>query len=393
MRILLLVEQCNAVGGIAEAVEGLALKFIGYGHAVMVGSTLDPGARDNHYERVPAGHVDCTYIDIWNRKPLTHRHLETLYRIPYNARFGDLARLLRSWRPDIVNSHLYAWDRYPTVMSACRSARLPLVQSFHVADDRGRGRLGLKGLASLAQARGFTTTCARARDYFARLLPQAQGAAVIIGGVDAAAVQTARPFTRSRPYIICACRLYLEHKAIDVLIYAFMRIARAFPGIDLLIAGGGPDRTKVEALVSGSGLGSRIELLGVKSQDELRSLYKGALLFAMPSRSGETVPLVYQESLAAGIPVVATDSGGTSELVQNGVNGFIVQEEDVAAFAQSIACLLRDPKMRAEMGQRGRETVLANHTWAKCALRYDQLFRSCLSTACAWPRYRQRSPG
>ncbi len=380
MRILLLVEEYNSVGGIAEAVEGLALKLISLGHAVMVGSTLDPGARENGHERIPAGHVDCVYINIWNRKPITHRHLETLYRIPYNARFGDLARLLREWRPDIVNSHLYAWDRYPTVLSACRRARIPLVQSFHVSDDRGRGRLGLKGLAFLAEARAFTACCVRARDYFGGFLPHAGRAAVIIGGVDAEAVKASRPFTRCRPYIICACRLHLKHKAIDLLINSFARIAGTFPEVDLLIAGGGPDKTRVEELVRASGLGSRIELLGVKSQNELRSLYKGALLFAMPSRSGEAVPLVYQESLAAGIPVVATNSGGTSELVATGKNGFIVPEEDAALFARSMRDLLLYPDKRAEMGIRGRDTVLANFTWSNYAVRYDQLLRACLST-------------
>src|SRR5207244_7324150 len=155
--------------------------------------------------------------EIWNRKPVGLRHLETLVRIPWHAHFGGIARVLRVWRPDIVNSHLWAWDRYPTVMSACRSAGVPMVQSLHVTDERGRGRLGQRGLHALEQSAAIIAGSAATRDFFAARLPAARGAHVIIGGVDGCAAANAAPYLRTRPYLLGACRMHLEHKALDVL--------------------------------------------------------------------------------------------------------------------------------------------------------------------------------
>jgi glycosyltransferase involved in cell wall biosynthesis len=182
LRVLLLVEGYNALGGIAEIVDSIAFELLRSGHAVAVISTLDRRARQNRHERIARDGVDCTYLEIWNRKPLSLRHLETLFRIPFYTRWGEFARFLRDWRPDVVNSHLWAWDRYPTVMSACRATGVPLIQSFHVSDDRGRGRLGEKGLRALDAAGAIIAGSAATRDYFAKFLPRAREAHVIIGG-------------------------------------------------------------------------------------------------------------------------------------------------------------------------------------------------------------------
>jgi hypothetical protein len=180
MRVLILVEGYNAVGGIAEIVDSLAAEFNRVGHCAAILSTRDFHAERSGYERQPRPGVECIYEEIWNRKPLGLRHLEALARIPWHARFGGLARVLRVWRPDVVNSHLWAWDRYPTVMSACRSAAVPMVQSLHVSDERGRGRLGARGLQALDRAAAIIAGSAATRDFFSERLGAVRRAHVII---------------------------------------------------------------------------------------------------------------------------------------------------------------------------------------------------------------------
>jgi glycosyltransferase involved in cell wall biosynthesis len=380
LRVLLLVEGYNALGGVAEVVDSLACELACAGHSVVVVSTLDRRARENGHERLSRKGIVCTYLEIWNRKPLSARHLETLFRIPFNTRWGKLARFMREWKPDIVNSHLWAWDRYPTVMSACRAANLPLVQTFHVSDDRGRGRLGEKGLRALDAASAIVAVSAATKEHFARLLPKVREAEVIPGGVDCEAALAAKPVTRDRLYILCACRLDLKHKAVDILIDAFGTLADEFPQVDLLIAGGGPDSGALNRRVIESCLDGRVELLGVKTREEMRSLYKGALLFSLPSRPGEGLPLVFLEALAAGTPVVATDTGGAGELIRSGENGILVAEEDTAGLAAAIRDLLRAPETRRQMGARGQAIVLKDYASSRCAQRYEQLYRWCLQT-------------
>jgi phosphatidyl-myo-inositol dimannoside synthase len=111
---------------------------------------------------------------------------------------------------------------------------------------------------------------------------------VIPNAVDYAAAAAASTFRRDRPYIFSAARLDLRHKAIDTLVSAFAMVAADFPRVDLLIAGEGSDRETLAAQIAAlPGLQNRVELLGARRHDELWSLYKGSLFFAMPSRLPE----------------------------------------------------------------------------------------------------------
>jgi glycosyltransferase involved in cell wall biosynthesis len=377
VRILLLVEGYNAVGGIAEIVDNLAAEFIKLGHLVVVASTADREPLIESRRRVARPEVACTFLRIPSRKPFSLRHLERLIRVPIEIRRGGLARLITSWRPNVVNSQILLWDRYPTIVETCKHAGVPLVQSFHVSDPRGNGRLGLRGLRALASTDAFVAGSAATRNYFSSLLPQAEKACIAIGGLDANAAWTALPHKSSRPYIICACRLNLGHKAVDVLIKAFARIAGEFPETDLLIAGEGADRVGIEELIQQLKLEHRVQMLGNRSRDELRGLYRGALFFAMPSRPGECMPVVYFEAFGAGIPVVATDTGGAREVIKDAVNGYVVDEEDVTGFAEAMAKLLRNRADLKRMGERGRELAITSYTWTKCAERYLEVFRNC----------------
>jgi glycosyltransferase involved in cell wall biosynthesis len=381
MRVLMLLEGYNALGGIAEIVDSLAVEFNRAGQTAAILSTRDIDAERSGYERQPHPGIECIYQEIWNRKPLGFRHLETFFRIPWYARFGGLANALRYWRPDVVNSHLWAWDRYPTVMSACRAAGVPMVQSLHVTDERGRGSLGERGFQALERASAIITGSAATRDFFACRLTSINRAHVILGGVDACAAAGAPPFQRSRPYLFSACRFHLEHKALDVLIRSFRAVARDFPGVDLLIAGGGPDEGPVATMVEESGLTERIELLGVKTREELRALHRGALAFVLPSRPGECLPLVYLEALAAGTPVIGTDTGGACEVIRNGDNGFLLAADDVDGTAAAMRTLLADESLGTAMGQRGQRLVADNYSWEECAARYLAVFRSCIEPA------------
>ena len=383
MRILLLVEGYNAVGGIAEIVDNLAAEFIKLGHIASVASTLDCEPFIEGRRRLPRPEVECAFLRIPSRKPFSPRHLERLLRVPIDVRRGELARLVASQRPDVVNSQLLLWDRYPTVVEVCRYAGVPLVQSFHVSDPRGSGRLGLKGLRALSSAAGFVAGSAATRDYFGGLLKEAQNAWVAIGGVDARAAWSTPPHARPRPYIICACRLDLKHKAIDVLIKAFALLSRQFPEVDLLIAGEGPDHARIAELINAHNISNHAQLLGNRNRDQLRELYRGALLFALPSRPGECMPVVYFEAFGAAIPVVATNTGGAHEVIQDGVNGYMVEEEDVNAFAAAMAKLLGDRALCRRMGKLGRELVMAKYTWQACAERYLEVFGRMTNTKSA----------
>jgi glycosyltransferase involved in cell wall biosynthesis len=83
---------------------------------------------------------------------------------------------------------------------------------------------------------------------------------------------------------------------------------------------------------------------------------------------------VVLEAFAAGVPVVATAVDGTPEVVDDGVSGYLVQPGDAGALADRIIAMLADDNRRREMGQRGRERVHREFTFAVQAEQYLQLF-------------------
>jgi len=98
-----------------------------------------------------------------------------------------------------------------------------------------------------------------------------------------------------------------------------------------------------------------------------------ATVFVRPSTL-EGMPLTVLEAMASGLPVIATPVGGTPELIEDGINGYLVPVDDHVALANSIVRLLDDPLMGKSMGQRGRELVEANHTWDAMAVQTERVY-------------------
>ena len=371
MRIALLVDAFRSLGGIEEIVDYLAVEFIRSGHQAIVISTpnFEPGC-----ERTPRTTAECVYVEIPSRKAVSLRHLERLVKQPEATALIDH---LRRWRPDIVNTHIWQWDKFATVADACRAAGIPFVQSFDT-DEWGRGKLGLKPLRALDRAADITVLSEAVKRNLAMVTGAISSAHVIIGGVDCESAAAAPPYRRDRAYVFAAARLDLRHKAIDVLIDAFAAVAGDFPQFDLLIAGDGPDRAKLVAQIEYAGLGSRVEMLGALAHSDLWTLYKGATVFAMPSRSGEAMGLIFLEAMACGIPVIATRSGGIPEIMPDGRAGLLIDHAEQGELARAIGRLLDDPALASRMGRTGRELAAAKYSWTAIAQRFLEVYRACL---------------
>jgi glycosyltransferase involved in cell wall biosynthesis len=381
LRILQVLEDYSDLGGIPEVVENLAGELKLMGHQVHVVSTRHRDHEREEVRRRPD--IDCTYVTLPNAKPSwSLRHLERLIREPLQARAGELARVLTRWRPDLVHSHVWRWDKYPILVNTCEVARAPLIHTMYHPAPWGEGRLGSRAVLCLGHARMLVALSSASRDFFARILPEALQAPVVIGGVDAATIAATSAHPRKRPYVFCASRLLLSNKAIDVLIAAFKIAAATFPDVDLLISGIGPDLGRIQELIAANALESRVRLLGLMTRERLHALYRGAAVFAMPSRGrGEGLGLVFLEAMAAGVPIIGTASGGPSEIIVDHFNGLLIEEEDVKGFAHALCALLSDPGARRKMGERGRSMVEAKYTWRRFAERYSEIYSDCLAGA------------
>jgi glycosyltransferase involved in cell wall biosynthesis len=101
-----------------------------------------------------------------------------------------------------------------------------------------------------------------------------------------------------------------------------------------------------------SGVSDRVHFLGVRQ--DVAELLSASELFALAAH-WEGSPIAVIEAMAAGLPVVATAVGGVAELVEHGATGLLAPAGDIAALADALACLTRDPQRRAEFSRRARE--------------------------------------
>lgn len=134
----------------------------------------------------------------------------------------------------------------------------------------------------------------------------------------------------------------------------FLRVARALaerPGVRFAIAGDGELRDELEASPEAQALGDRLVWAGFR-RDVADVCFASDVVMLTSDNEGTPVSLI--EAQAAAIPVVATDVGGVRSAVRDGETGFLAAADDVDTLAQSVARLLDDPELRAQMATAGR---------------------------------------
>jgi colanic acid/amylovoran biosynthesis glycosyltransferase len=145
-------------------------------------------------------------------------------------------------------------------------------------------------------------------------------------------------------------------KGLPILLESLVSLKRSHPEILLTVVGDGPDRVELEQTTAKLGLSENVNFVGYKSQAEVRSYIQQSDLFVMSSFA-EGIPVVLMEAMAAALPVVATQIAGISELVENGVNGYLVPPGDAVTLADRVAKLLADHQLRNKFGIAGKAKV------------------------------------
>ena len=160
---------------------------------------------------------------------------------------------------------------------------------------------------------------------------------------------------------------------------AVLEIVRAArdEGVDavLCMVGDGPDRVRLEQLAHELGIARSCYFVGY--QEDVAGYYRLFDAFVLPSVT-EGTPVSAIEALASGTPVVANRVGGVPDVVRDGVDGFLVEPEDVRGAARRLAELAADPKLRARMGEAGRERVLDRYAVSRLVDDVDRLYRALL---------------
>jgi len=156
------------------------------------------------------------------------------------------------------------------------------------------------------------------------------------------------------------------------LVRAFARLAAEHPETILLIVGDGRCRSSLQALAAQSGVAPRVRFLGERG--DVPRLLRAMDVFVLPSRA-EGMSNTLLEAMASGLPIVATRVGGNSEIVADGVTGFLVERDRPEALAGAIREYLKKPKMRQEPGSLSRERAVRMFALEGMRAAYADVYR------------------
>jgi glycosyltransferase involved in cell wall biosynthesis len=147
------------------------------------------------------------------------------------------------------------------------------------------------------------------------------------------------------------------------------------PDIHVLLVGDGTDRRNLEIQVAALGIEKRVHFVGFQTNPEY--WLEAIDIYVLPSQS-EGLPVAILEAMAKGIPTVATRVRGTTDLIEDNVNGLLVPLADPPALGAAIRRLLDDESLRARLGHQARIRFLGDYLIDHVAELYANLYRSTL---------------
>jgi glycosyltransferase involved in cell wall biosynthesis len=269
------------------------------------------------------------------------------------------ARLIRRVRPTIVHAHSSKAGALARIARPA-SARTPLVYTphgyafaghFDSEAERRRYRIAERALAPLASI--VLCVCEAERALAAQVGPERRTRMVHNGVPERTPVppHPALEPLRSRGPVVGVVTLLRRGKGIETLVDALPGVLAAHPDASVVVAGDGIDREPLAARARSRGVSDALHLIG--ATDGPMPVLSAADVFVSASWA-ESFPYNVLEAMAAEVPVVATDVGGTREAIEHGVTGLLVPARDPEALSGAIAELLSDRERAMQLAAEAR---------------------------------------
>jgi glycosyltransferase involved in cell wall biosynthesis len=294
----------------------------------------------------------------------------------------SLVRYLRAGTFDLIHTHLYHADLYGTLAARLAGYRR-IVSTKHGFNpwQLQRRYAFLARLAACSQ-RGNIVISDALGAWLAKTvsLPRARMRTIHYALDSQQFRQNGGPEPTlahlPRPVIGTVSRL-LEQKGVHVLIAAFAECLRRHQARSLVIAGDGPARGSLEAMVRDLGLAAHVHFLGHVPHERLRAVVETFDIFGFPS-FGEGFGLVLLEAMACEKPVVASNVLAIPEIVRHEETGLLVPAGDATAMAQALLRLTESPDLRRRFGQAGRQRAEKEFTVERMVRETMQVYREVL---------------
>ena len=302
--------------------------------------------------------------------------------------YPKLFKLFRQLRPDVLHTcNLAALEVTPLAWLARVPLRVHAEHGWDAHDRNGQNpryqklRRPYKPFVS-----HYVSVSQDLDDYLANAIGvAADKRSLIANGVDTDVFAPALtrqqplpgcPFTPDQHWLIGTVGRLQTVKNQPLLARAFVQLIQSHPEaadrMRLVIVGEGPLRADIENILASAGMAYLAWLPGAR--DDIPAILQSLSCFVLPSQA-EGTSCTLQEAMATGLPVVATAVGGTPDLVEEGVTGYLVPSEDVPALAQALWRCYGAPDTQHSFGATARKRAMANFGLETMVKRYRALFQ------------------
>jgi glycosyltransferase involved in cell wall biosynthesis len=380
MRVLMATNTFTPhVGGVARSVQSFAEQLRASGHGVLV---VAP-----EFEGAPAEEPDVV------RLPALQNFNNSSFSVPLVTP-GMLMESIESFKPDVVHAH-HPFLLGSTALRIGAAYSLPVVFTHHTRYETYTHYLSLDTPAvqriAVEMAAGFCNLCDAViapSQSIAQVLREHQVQTpieVIPTGVDLRRFAKAdrrrgRAALALPPdaFIVGHVGRLAPEKNLGFLAEAVTHFLRSRPQAHFLVVGGGPAQQEIEQHFARHGFPSRLHLAGTLEGQPLADAYAAMDVVAFASKS-ETQGMVLTEAMAAGVPVVALDASGVRDVVEDGINGRLLAEEEVAAFGEALAWVADLPAgQRKRVAQAVRKTA-EHFSMPNCAARLVKVYETLVA--------------
>ncbi len=354
-------------------------------------------------------HLDRERYEPYVIAPPENNLLESLDRLNvtlYQLEIGDkpepgrdirtslqLRSVLRKAKPDLLHVHGHKAALIAVLARVFQKDRCPMVVSVHNYPSYHGSNLAVRKLGSLFMrlivrkaCKCITVSDAVRRGLVETDRVDASRTVTIHNGIE-----TERNVSDDREdnverlkedlgvseemIVIGAAGRLIRDKGHSVLLKAADGLKEAYPGIRVLIAGDGPDRTRLEDEVTNLRLRQTVALPGFIG--DLRHFFGLLDVFVLASLK-EAFGIVLLEAMRSGCPVVASDAGGIPEIVRDGETGLLFPAGDTDALAAAVGRLLDDKRLRDELARNAKRTVKEEFSLEKMAQQTMEVYDGCL---------------
>lgn len=361
-------------GGLGRHVEELSQSLVKKGHEVIVIA----GSREDEYVELKG--VEVYFVGTGPTDPINQVLLNIHYSANVVTKVYEI--LNKIGNVDIVHVH-DIWGAYAGYILK-QVYHVPMIVTFHITQ---KG----KSLSELTDEDFFLTTVEN------WLLRQADAVIccskfikkeinqffnfnkeinVIPNGVRADFFQPTKINNNTYPTILFAGRLVVE-KGIFVLLNSIQMVIKKYPNIKLHICGDGYLKDELDEFIIKHGLESYICFKGFLNKKEMLAEYQKADIAIFPSLY-EPFGLVVLEAMACGLPIIVTNTGGMSEIVNHRTNGLKVTPGKSLPIAKKIEFLLENKFEAKKMGERAREHVIKRYCWATVVEKTENVYKQLI---------------